>query len=335
MKCKSGIANDCRQSFEEYCEYVLKLKEQRGVKHSTICRYRELTTRIYPHIGHIKLKDLRVNMLNELYTYLLTKSTNKHNGKQLSPKTVLEHHRLISTVLEQAVKEELLPSNLAHRADPPKFIRADVNYFQPEQVIAIQKASLKEPIKWRVMIHLLLITGARRGELLGLKWGNVDFDNNRIYICKSILYTPDIGIYEETTKTPTSKRYISLPDETMSLLKDYKHWQEEQIIYFMGYYQDQGYLFARDNGNPMHPDSVTDYLNKFSQKYNLPHINPHAFRHTMASLLYYNGADSVSVSNRLGHAQVSTTANIYAHIINDADRKNAELLSKVMLRNNK
>lgn len=330
MKCKSGLENDCRQTFEEYCEYVLKLKEQRGVKHSTICRYKELTKRIYPHIGHIKLKDLRVSMLNDLYTYLLTKSVNKNNGNPLSPKTVLEHHRLISTVLEQAVKEGILPSNTAHRAEPPKIVKTEVNYFQPEQIIAIEEASLKEPINRRMLIHLLLITGARRGELLGLKWCNVDFENNRIYICNNLLYSPDIGVYESTPKTQNSKRYISLPVETMQLLTEYKTWQNGRIEYFMGYYQDKDYVFAQDNVNPIHPDSVTDYLSKFAKKYNLPHINAHAFRHTMASLLYYNGADSVSISNRLGHAQVNTTANIYAHIIDDADRKNAELLSGIL-----
>ena len=89
---------------------------------------------------------------------------------------------------------------------------------------------------------------------------------------------------------------------------------------------------TRDDGAPMHPDSVTDYLKKLSRRYGLPHLNPHAFRHTMASMLYYNGVDSVSISKRLGHAQVSTTANIYAHVIESADKKNAEILSDVFLK---
>ena len=82
----------------------------------------------------------------------------------------------------------------------------------------------------------------------------------------------------------------------------------------------------------MHPDSVTDWMDKFSERRELPHINPHAFRHTMASILYFNGADSVSISKRLGHAQVSTTANIYAHVIAKADEKNAEILGDVFLK---
>lgn len=82
----------------------------------------------------------------------------------------------------------------------------------------------------------------------------------------------------------------------------------------------------------MHPDSVTDWMNKFSKRHELPHINPHAFRHTMASMLYFNGVDSVSISKRLGHAQVSTTANIYAHVMEAADRKNADILADVFLK---
>lgn len=82
----------------------------------------------------------------------------------------------------------------------------------------------------------------------------------------------------------------------------------------------------------MHPDSVTDYLKNFSKRHGLPHINAHAFRHTMASLLYFNGMDSVSISKRLGHAQVSTSANIYAHVMEAADQKSADILGDIFLR---
>ena len=93
------------------------------------------------------------------------------------------------------------------------------------------------------------------------------------------------------------------------------------------YYQYQGFLFTQENGSPMHPDSITSWLTKFAKRHGLPHINAHAFRHTMASMLYFNGVDSVSISKRLGHAQVSTTADIYAHVIAEADQKNADILA--------
>ncbi len=399
-QCKEGLTSDGRRKFAEYCDYVIELKEQRGAKHSTVVRYRELTERIYPAIGHIKLNELRADHLNSLYTELskpgsaksrswarsktdlaavlkerdisrakLAEATglplNKvyaavrgervnaeaaeavckglnlklseaflvvRDNKALSAKTVLEHHRLISTVLEQALKEGLVAVNVASRATLPKVERKEVNYFQPEQIAAIREALEHEPLKWKALVHMLLITGARRGEVLGLKWDNVDFENNRVYICNSVLYSADVGIYESTPKTEKSKRYIYLPTETMALLRAYRAWQIAERERLDGYYLDRGFVFAQDTGAPMHPDSVTDYLKKLSKRYGLPHLNPHAFRHTMASMLYYNGVDSVSISKRLGHAQVSTTSNIYAHVIESADRKNAEILSDIFLK---
>ena len=332
-ECKDGITSDSRQKFGPYCDYVLDMKEQRGVKHSTIVRYRELTERIYPTIGHIKLKDLRADHLNSFYTELAKPGQNKRTGAGLSAKTILEHHRLISTVLDQAEKEGLIPFNVAAKAILPKVSKREVNYFQPEQVAAIRDALEMEPMKWKMLTHLFLITGARRGELLGLKWDKVDFAGNKVYISNNILYTPDRGIYEDTPKTDTSKRYVTLPTETMQLLKQYKTWQAAERLRLGEYYQEHGFVFSQDNGSPMHPDSVTDWMNKFSKRHGLPHINPHAFRHTMASMLYFNGVDSVSISKRLGHAQVSTTANIYAHVMEAADQKNADILADVFLKN--
>ena len=330
-ECKQGITSDNRQKFADYCDYVIQLKVERGLKHSTATRYKELTSRIYPSIGHLKLRDIRADHLNTLYSDLGKEGVSKRGGR-LSPKTILEHHRLIHTVLEQAVKESLIPFNPADRVTLPKVEKKEVNYFQPEQVADIREALEAEPLKWKMLTHMLLITGARRGEILGLKWSKVDFENNRIYIDNNVLYTVERGVYEDTPKTKQSMRYISLPEETMHLLKQYKDWQIREMFKLGAYYNRRDFVFAQDNGNPMHPDSVTDWLNKFSKRHNLPHINPHAFRHTMASMLYFNNVDSVSISKRLGHAQVSTTANIYAHVMEEADAKNADILSEVFLK---
>lgn len=329
-ECREGATSDSRLKFQDYCEYVLVLKEQRGIKHSTIVRYKELTSRIYPAIGHIKLRDLRVDHLNDLYSDLAKDGENKRGGK-LSAKTIIEHHRLISSVLNQAYKEGLVSFNMAGRATLPKAERKDAEYFQPTEIAAIRDALDEESHKWKTLVHLLLITGARRGEILGLKWSAVDFDLNRIHICNNVLYTPDRGIYEDTPKTKESIRHITLPADTMALLSKYRAWQAGERLRLGEYYQNQDFVFSQENGGPMHPDSVTDWLSKFSKRHNLPHIHPHAFRHTMASLLYFNGVDSVSISKRLGHAQVSTTANIYAHVMEAADQRNADILESVLL----
>ena len=275
---------------------------------------------------------MRVDHLNDLYTSLSADGLNKKTGGKLSTKTIIEHHRLISTVLEQAFKERLVIFNVARQAELPRMEKKDVNYFQPEQIEAIRNALENEQPKWKMLVHLLLITGARRGEILGLKWDKVDFDKNRIYICNSILYSSDRGVYEDTPKTEKSKRYVTLPKETIDELRRYRQYQAQEFFKNGIPQSINGYVFSQIDGTAMHPDSVTDYLKKFSKKYNLPHINAHAFRHTMASMLYFNGVDSVSISKRLGHAQVSTTANIYAHIIEEADQRNADILSDIFLK---
>ena len=118
----------------------------------------------------------------------------------------------------------------------------------------------------------------------------------------------------------------------MKLLEKWEKAQSEEIEKLGGYYHDLGFVFCKKDGMPMHPDTATDWMRKFSSRHGLPHINPHAFRHTMASMLYYNRVDTISISKRLGHAQPSTTANIYAHVIEDADQRNAEILTDIFLK---
>jgi integrase len=380
-KCKTGLACDNRQTFAQYAEYVLGLKERQGAKHRTLVRYKELLTTINANIGFMKLADIRPQHLNTLYEKLLKSGSRrrqpiatpktdikaylkkrkltqaelsklsgvpattlsgavkgdgiklenaekmcntlgvavdklfavKEDNRPLSAKTVTEYHRLISTILTQADKEMLIPFNPARKATPPKIKRKEVNYFQIEDIERIRDCLENEPIKWKVITHLLLITGARRGEIAGLKWDVVDWNKNRIHICREILYSADIGVYEDTPKTSESDRYITLPAETMELLKEYREWYFKQALKYGDRWHNTNFLFFQEKsgneGEPMNPDGITAFLNRFSKRYDLPHINPHAFRHTMASILYFNNIDSVSISKRLGHSKVSTTVN--------------------------
>lgn len=330
-KVKQGYVIDERMTFEKYAEYVLKLKERTGSKHRTLTRYKELLLRINPAIGYMKLEEIRPAHLNSFYTALSADGLNKRTGGKLSNKTILEHHRLISTIMTQAEKEMLIPYNPAHKATPPKMEQREVNYFQPEQVVAIRDALETEPLKWKVATHLLLLSGCRRGEIMGLKWAKVDFKGQTIRIDNNLLYSADIGIYEDTPKTATSVRTIRLPAETMQLLREWKLEQTAQRIASGDRWTYTDFLFTQENGTPMHPDSLTDWLAKFSQRRGLPHINPHAFRHTMASLLYFNGVDSITISKRLGHAKVSTTTDVYSHIIKEADERAADCLGDIIL----
>lgn len=393
---ESGFSGGDRQTFGEYAQYVIDLKERAGAKHNTIREYNHLMKRIAPAIGHIKLDKLRPQHLNAFYRNLeeqgvadtpgravakpgirehvattqkalaaasglsvntvalalqgervslstaqalaaaLGKGTEElftveKREERLSSKTVLEYHRFISAVLNQAEKEMLVTYNAAQKATPPKLERKEAEYFQPEEIERIRDALEGEPIKWRAATHLLLITGVRRGELCGLKWEKVDWEKRQFRIDRTVLYSPDRGIYESSTKTG-NVRFIKLPQETMELMREYRLWHNEQRLLNGDRWTESGYMFTKETGGPMMPDSVNAWLKRFAQRKGLPPIHPHKFRHTMASLLYFNHADSVTISKRLGHAKVSTTTDIYSHMIAQADEAASECIAEAVLR---
>ena len=234
--------------------------------------------------------------------------------KPLSDKTILEHHRLISMIMAMAEKELLIPYNPAAKATPPKVSKKEADYFQPEEVAEIVKALQDVPIKWKAMSYILIDTGCRRGELMGLQWHCVDLDKGIMMIKQALLYTKDKGVYVGPPKTGRP-RAVCLAPETIEVLKKWKAEQLRTKIRHADIWQDTGFVFTKDDGAAMHPDSITDWLNKFSDANDLPHIHPHAFRHTVASILISSGIDPVTTANELGHADANTTNAIYAHQI--------------------
>ena len=257
--------------------------------------------------------------------------TVEYDMEPLSDKTVLAYHRLISIILAQAEKEMLVPYNAAAKATPPKAAKKAPNYFQPETISEILKALEAEPLKWQLITHMLLVTGCRRGEIMGLKWDKVDFKTNRVKIDRELIISKSKGVHESTTKT-NDIRYLTLPTETMVLLRKHKREQLRLQLANGDRWIDTGYVFTQDNGDHMNPDSVTGWLYGFSRRHGLPHINPHAFRHTVASVLLANGTDIVTVAAQLGHASASTTENFYAHIIEENKAKASECIADVLLR---
>lgn len=247
----------------------------------------------------------------------------------LSPSTILAYHALISSVLTQAEKEMLVPYNAAEKATPPKLQKHDPDYFQPDQIEEILHALETAPLKWKTLVYVLIDTGCRRGEACGMQWTDIDFCNGTWTIDHQLLYSPKLGVYAGTTKTGKA-RTVTLSPLTLTLLKTHRRTQWELQLSNGDRWHDTGYVFTQDNGKCIFPDSITDWLGKFSKANNLPHIHPHAFRHTAASLMIAGGADLVTTANELGHANATTTANIYAHAIMEAQAKATEARHSVL-----
>lgn len=258
----------------------------------------------------------------------------REGGKALSGKTVLNFHRLISSILERAVKWQIIASNPCERVEPPKADRKEARYLEEEQVIKILECLEKEPLQYRTMFNLFIFSGMRRGELCGLTWADVDFSTGVIDINKSSLYIPSKSIFDDKTKNSNSARTIKISSNVLTLLKE---WQKEQALNALligtawkGERGQTGKIFTKWNGTPVHPDYVTKYFKDFIKRNNLPSVTVHSLRHTNASLMIASGVDIRTVSKRLGHAQTSTTTNIYAHALRSADERASEAIEVIL-----
>lgn len=234
--------------------------------------------------------------------------------KTLSPKTLLHYHRCLSAILSKAVKWGLLFSNPCERVDPPKLRRREAKCLNEEQTLKlIAVLDEKGQYQYSVMVKLMIFSGARRAEICGLEWDDVDWDKSCIHICRNSLYLPNVGMYEDTTKTESSERYVKLPQSVMTMLSEFRDYQNGIKKQMGECWQESGKIFTQYNGLPIHPSSVTSWLRKFTERNGLPHVTPHMLRHTSATMLLMQGVPLKAVSKRLGHTLASTTSDIYSH----------------------
>lgn len=249
---------------------------------------------------------------------------------QLSDRTILAHHRLISSILNDAVEWQMIYDNPVKRVKSPRVTKSDVFYLDDKQAIELIRLLLNSPIEFRTMILFILFLGLRRSELCGLKWKDIDFFNGTISIRRSLQYLPNIGLFEKSTKNYSSCRTIAFPKDLNDVLKEYMKWQTKQKEISGDLWISQDWIFTTWNGTPINPDSLTAWFNRFIKGTSLPRVTVHGLRHTNATLLIGAGVDLRTVANRLGHSQTSTTTNIYAHAIKSADKTASEKLCDVL-----
>ncbi len=254
-------------------------------------------------------------------------------GKTLSSSAIRHHHGLISSILATAVQWQIIFSNPCDRVKPPKIGKPDPKYLDEEQARQMIEHLEGEDIQFRVMIELLMFTGLRRGELLGLEWSDVDFDNKIIQVCRSSLYLPEKGVFEDETKTTGSRRAFKVSQGVIDLLKEQRAYQTAQRLKTGDKWQNSNRLFTSWNGAPLNPTYLTSKFRLFKAKHNIEDISVHGLRHTNATLQIAAGTPLTTVAHRLGHANASTTTKIYAHAIKSADEVAAEAIADILTPN--
>ncbi len=251
-------------------------------------------------------------------TSILTLFSPAAPDEKLSPSTIRHYHRLLSNILGDAVKWQYIPYNPCMRIEAPKAGKSEISYLDDDQAKRLLSLLQKETGIYRRAVSLLLLTGLRRGELLGLEWRDIDFGAKTIQVLRTSQYLPGRGIFTETPKTKASKRIIAVSDQVVKLLQEQLLWQQLQAARLKENWTNNGRVIVSENGEPMNPDRLTQWFGKFIRRTDLPQIHLHSLRHTYASLCIANGVPLTAVAAQLGHSNVATTATIYAHAIRSA-----------------
>lgn len=255
--------------------------------------------------------------------------TTQRDSTPLKPGTVHAYHRVLSAVLCRAVKWQYIESNPAEKADLPSIAHRRAKYLDEPDARRLLERLQDEPIMWRGIITFDLLSGLRRAELLGLRWCDVDIENQLLHIRQTWNYVPDAGCYIDTPKSEDSERPLKISRTAVLLLLDLQKWQEQQAeILGDAWSNPDGRVFTRENGRPLFPDTVSKWFTAFVRRNNLPPVTVHSLRHTYASLMIADGTPLVIVSHSLGHAQVSTTSNIYSHVIASAEARAVEIFDR-------
>lgn len=299
-----------------------------NVSPKTLERYRELLkVHICPHLGALPVQKLQPAHLAELYGKLLREGRQARGEEAvvgLSPRTVGHVHRVLHKALNVAVEWGVVHRNVASATTPPKVVDAEMEILSEDQARLILQELRGRAL---YMIALLgLTTGMRRGELLALRWRDVDFDGGKLRIEQSLEQTKS-GLRFKEPKTRHGRRSVGLAASVVAELRT--HWKEQlelRLRLGMGKIPDDGLVLGRWDGKPRSPNSTSKEWTRALAELKLPTVSLHALRHTHASQLIASGMDVLTISRRLGHAKPTITLGVYGHLFSNTDDRAVQVM---------
>src|SRR6266545_605862 len=285
---------------------------------------------VLPALGNVPLQTLMAAHLNRLYADLAEHGRRDGRGG-LKPKSVRHVHVLLHKALSDAVRWGLVARNVAGAADPPRVPRRDRGVWSAEELRTFLEAISGDRLA--AMWLLFATTGMRRSELLGLPWSAVDLDvtPGRLGVVQTVVVVDKRPVVVAEAKTVTSRRQLALDPFTVAALKAHRVRQLEERLAWGPAWTDTGLVFTREDGRVLHPEHVTKRFARLVRDTDLPPITLHGVRHSYATAALAAGEPLKVVSERLGHASTSITANLYQHVLPSMDERTANAVAKLIL----
>ncbi len=294
--------------------YLMRWLDQRapGLSPSTVATYRlYITGQINPAIGEIPLQSLRPRHIADLYQRLAT--TGGRNGTGHAPASISQTRRIVVKALADAVDvERLIPSNPAAKVRPPVKINPPdhSDLWTPDQLREFLEGC--QGSRMHSFLRLAAYTGARRGELLGLRWRDLDLDAGVMHVRRSVV----VAGGQRHIKRPKSGRVrqVTLDPETVAVMRRWRVEQAQERLQAGELWADrEGVVFTRDDGSPIHGDTAIQLLRRVVTRLGLPRARLHDLRHIHATTLLRAGVPVHAVADRLGHTNPNVTLSVYAH----------------------
>ncbi len=313
-------------SLLEFAEIYLEIKKESFSPNTYVFYEKVINELLIPMFGKMKLRDIKTFHVQQFITFLATKKERGDGRKgHLTGQTVRRYTTVFRSLLSLAYRMDYIDADigLSRKLEYPKVEHKEVQAFDLQEVDDILHCLEEESIRLKALIETALFTGCRRGELVGLKWSDVDLRDQSISIRRSI-YKPKGGkAAEKEPKSASSYRKISIPLHLCNTLREYKNWQNRHMLFVGEDWNDLDYVFTEEDGHVMHPHTPTKQFDHFLRRHNIRHLKFHGLRHTSATWLLAQGCDLKTVSARLGHADLETTG-IYVHAMQEMDRSAAD-----------
>lgn len=324
-ECRHGYTASAVK-FETVAEEWLTEYAEPNLRSTTYARMKMLCKRVYEVIGHLRIDKITTRDIQKFISSLSKDGVNQKTGGPLSPKTVRHYLSYISDIFEYSIRMGYVSENPCRKVFPPKLKHVEKQIYSQEELALLLTRMENAPVKYKVFFFLAAYSGFRRGEMLGLEWKDIDFENNIITVRRTSSYTADRGIHTADTKTRNSRRALKISSYIMTLLKELKEEQREDAVKYGSKWVETDRLFTKWNGEPMNLQTPYGWLKEFCEENNLPFHGIHSFRHFAASALISAGLDVTTVSRALGHESATTTLGIYSHMFQSAQAKVAEAM---------
>lgn len=324
-QCKNGVTGTHKGiKLVDFCTMYLDIKRNILAPRTYEYYNNLINNLIVPVLGNIKLSELKTTHIQQFIKYLQSNNNN-------SPATIKRKLAVLQSILKQAVKLDIIESSpaIAEKLTLPKVVTPKVEIFTKQEAAEMLSCLEDEPLQFQVLVNLAIMTGARLGELTGLKFSDIDYQTNKITIERSVYKVSGQPI---RTKAPKDNdiRIIAVNNYCIDLIRLLKSEKEKQAIEQAEKWNNGNWLFTQRNGKIIYPQTLSKQFSEFLKKNGLKHRKFHSLRHTSATLLLYGGVNIKQVQERLGHGDISTT-NKYLHCIAEADEEAANVLQNMLI----